>query len=357
MKAHVAAGATAWLVAWHPISQRSRLLRGNLPRPPGRLRLFRPRRHERRLMPNTKSVPAPQPVPPAAPSEFRPRSLVKFALLAFLAVIGPWLARQIPRLEHRPEYRLPLTQVQLEPPPRDWVPADLVWRIQQRYQLPESISLLDPTLPQTLAEAFAQHPWIERVIQVRNQYPARVTVCVEYRQPVAVVLIKSGLYPIDGHGVLLPPQDFDPAAVERLIPIHGVITPPFGPEGTCWNDPAVLAAADLARYLGSRWRDLQLAAIHVSRPASPHSAPDAIPLELETTSGSRILWGRMPHSDYPGELSGDQKLRRLERYLAEFGGFDRPQGPYEIDIRHWEEITRRPLTYAGHTPARAPFRR
>mgnify|MGYP000014694493 CR=1 FL=1 len=304
-------------------------------------------------MANTKSGPS-EPPPRAASDDavFRPRSLCKFALLAFLAVIGPWIARQLPLLDRRPEYRLPVSQVRLEPEPTDGVPADLVWRVKQRSQLPDEVSLLDPELPKTLAAAFAEHPWIERVVQVRNQYPALVTVCVEYRRPVAVVIVKSGLYPVDGQGVLLPPQDFDPAAVERLIPIRGVITTPFGPEGTRWDDPAVIAAADLARYLGSRWRDLQLAAIHVARPASAKSAPEAIPLELETTSGSRILWGRKPNSDYPGELSEAQKLGRLEKYLAEFGGFDRPHGPYEIDIRHWEEITRRPLPFASHNSRR-----
>jgi hypothetical protein len=42
-------------------------------------------------------------------------------------------------------------------------------------------------------------------------------------------------------------------------------------------------------------------------------------------------------------LTSSQKLARLEKYVAEFGAFDRPTGPYEIDIRHWQEITRRPL--------------
>ena len=51
----------------------------------------------------------------------------------------------------------------------------------------------------------------------------------------------------------------------------------------------------------------------------------------------------MPGKHYPGELTGEQKLGRVQKYLAEFASFERPAGPYEIDIRHWEEISRRPL--------------
>jgi hypothetical protein len=237
----------------------------------------------------------------------------------------------------------------LKPEPTAGVPADLVARVQKRELLPDTLSLLDPALPKTLAEAFARHPWIERVVEVRNQFPAKVTVRVEYRQPVAMVVVKDGQYPVDGNGVLLPPGDFAGPDIEPLIPIRGVVTTPYAAEGRPWTDPAVLAAADLARYLGPRWKDLKLTAIRVAQPASADAKPEEIPLELETAGGSRILWGRTPKSQHPGELTGTQKLGRIEKYLAEFDGFERPNGPYEIDIRHWEEITRKPIAAPANT--------
>jgi large subunit ribosomal protein L17 len=51
----------------------------------------------------------------------------------------------------------------------------------------------------------------------------------------------------------------------------------------------------------------------------------------------------MPGSTYPGELDAGQKVGRLDKYLREFGSYQQPQGPYAIDIRHWQEITRKPL--------------
>jgi hypothetical protein len=81
-------------------------------------------------------------------------------------------------------------------------------------------------------------------------------------------------------------------------------------------------------------------------------------LELESTGGSRIQWGRMPGSTYPGELEATQKVGRLDQYLREFGSYHLPQGPYAIDIRHWQEITRKPLADPRFTATRkSPNRR
>jgi hypothetical protein len=305
-------------------------------------------------MAKSKPAPSSDAAPEAPPPSwleraFQPRALLSWAILALVPVLAPWVVRQLPDLHGRPEYQLAFSQIRLEPLPSDGVPTNLASRVQLREQLSETVSLLDPMLPKTLAEAFARHPWIERVIEVRNQYPALVTVRVEYRRPVAMVLVKDGQYPVDGNGVLLPTADFASQDVERLIPVRGVVTTPYAAEGRPWTDPAVLAAADLARYLGPRWQELNLTAIRVAQPASADAKPEEIPLELETAGGSRILWGRTPHTQHPGELTGVQKLGRIEKYLAEFGAFERPTGPYEIDIRHWEEITRRPLAAAADT--------
>ena len=66
--------------------------------------------------------------------------------------------------------------------------------------------------------------------------------------------------------------------------------------------------------------------------------------QILTRDGSRILWGRAPGTHHPGELSAEQKIGRLTQYLADFGTFRPPQGPLEIDIRHWQEITQRRLS-------------
>ncbi len=37
------------------------------------------------------------------------------------------------------------------------------------------------------------------------------------------------------------------------------------------------------------------------------------------------MWGRPPGTTHPGELSVDQKVGRLQKYVRDYGGFDQPQ--------------------------------
>ena len=76
----------------------------------------------------------------------------------------------------------------------------------------------------------------------------------------------------------------------------------------------------------------------------PRGGADEAIYELRTVGGSHIIWGRAPDSDHPGELTYQQKIGRLEDYATRNGGFSDEHGPYEIDIRHWHEISRQPLS-------------
>lgn len=297
---------------------------------------------------------APVPPPATAPDAavpaptwrdrwFRPHWLLRAALLAMIPVLAPWVARQLPELDRRPEYQLPFRDVRLIPPPLPPLPADFLDQVRHRADLPEELPLLDPQLPQRLAMAFAAHPWVAQVVEVRNQSLALVTVTLQYRRAVALVEVPDGLYAVDPQGTLLPPQDFSAADAQDYLLIRGIKSVPNGPAGKPWGDPAVTAAAALADFLGPRWKELQLTAIVAPRITSVQTKPQDVLLELETEGGSRIQWGRPPGSTYPGELEATQKVGRLDKYLREFGSYHVPQGPYAIDIRHWQEITRKPL--------------
>ncbi len=291
-----------------------------------------------------KSVPAPAAARgPLLYRIFQPGKLMLLACAAGAAVLTPWLLRQLPDLSTRPEYRLPFTAIELSPPPGDVVPADLVAQIQRQRDFSATVSILDRSLAQKLAGAFRQHPWIDSVREVRLTYPPRIVVEVTYRRPVGLVQSKSGLYPIDAEGVLLPPSDFKTEDVTRYPQIRNVRSVPGGAAGTAWGDPVVFAAARLADVLERDWAGLQLEAIVAPKPAQAGVNPADLMFELTAQGGSKIVWGRAPGSGHPGELTATQKIARLRKYLEEFGGFAQPRGPYEIDIRHWQEITRRPL--------------
>ena len=297
-------------------------------------------------------VPAPSPgdddFSAASPSSwvrevFRPARLAKLALLVGVVTLLPYLIQRLPSLASRSEYRLATKQIRLVPAPESPVPGNLLDQVREQGKLPREFSLLDEKLAANLAEAFAQHPWIAKVISVRKSHPATVTVEVKYREPIGMVQVKGGRFPIDASGVVLPPRDFTAADLKRYPTIQGLVPSISIRPGMAWKDPSLLAAARLAELLAPKWGKLHLESIVIPSRSGPAIDSSKIVLELRASGGSKIIWGRAPGTEHPGELTTAQKIGRLEKYLTEFGGFDRPNGPYEIDIRHWQEISRRPL--------------
>ncbi len=288
------------------------------------------------------------PEPPLSPhwvhAVFRPARLAKLALVVGVVTLLPYLIQRLPRLAARPEYRLATKQIRIVPAPESPVPGNLLDQVREQAKLPRELSLLDDKLAADLARAFARHPWIAKVVSVRKSHPATVTVEVQYRAPVGMVEVKGGRFPIDASGVVLPPGDFTAADLKRYPTIQGLTPSHSVRPGVAWKDPSLLAAARLAELLAPKWSELHLESIVVPNRSEPVIDSSKIVLELRASGGSKIIWGRAPGTKHPGELTTAQKIGRLEKYLSEFGGFDRPNGPYEIDIRHWQEISRRPLS-------------
>ncbi|MBS0205767.1 MAG: hypothetical protein JSS49_22930 [Planctomycetes bacterium] len=285
-------------------------------------------------------------VPPLADRFFRPVRLAKFACLVGLSVFIPYLIPHLPNLASRPEYRVETRNVRVIPAPERPVPTDLIEQTRRQNQLPRELSLLDPKLSRNLAAAFERHPWVARVISVRQSFPADVVVEVEFRKAVAMVQVKGGRIPIDGSGTILPGEDFAVSDVARFPTIRLAGTGNMARDAGRFTEPGLTGAARVAELLAPQWAHLELEAIELPGKRDARTAPADIVLQLQSKSGSTIIWGRSPGTDHPGELTSAQKVARLEKYLTEFGSFDRPSGPYEIDIRHWQEITRRPIAKA-----------
>lgn len=273
---------------------------------------------------------------------FQPRVLFLLALAAVGGVTAPHWRGFAPDLGGRSEFRVGPDQVHVTPPPR-WIPRNLVKEVFDQGRsdgiLPESLSLLDDSLNATLADAFRAHPWVDEVRLVKKSFPATIQVELAYRQPVAMIEVPQGLYPVDIRSVLLPPADFSAAQAATYPLIQGVRSAPLGGPGSAWGDPVVLQSARLAATLGANWKTLQLEAI-VCPKVSTSESPGVFTL---ASRGSHILWGKPPGTDDPGEPTTAQKVGRLEKYIADYGAFDRPRGPYEIDIRPFRVISRRPI--------------
>jgi hypothetical protein len=274
---------------------------------------------------------------------FRPKTLLFLATVVAAIAFLPRLSKLIPDLNQRAEYLL-ATEAIVITPPEKWVPKDLLQQVIEQSGLPKTVSILDKDLNSHLAEAFDRHPWVEEVVEIRKTKPARIEVALIYRKPVVMIEVPDGMYPVTANGFLLPPKDFSGRDIKFFPVVRNARSSPRGPAGTLWGDVAVSGAARLASVLERHWREFDLIAIQIPLTTEANLTLDDLIYSLTTSGGSRIIWGRVPGSNYPGELSTEQKIGKLKKYLSDFGRFENPNGPYEIDIRHWQDTSRRPLS-------------
>ena len=230
-----------------------------------------------------------------------------------------------------PEYKLTPASVEITPLPA-WIRSDVLADVFQGGNLNPPLSIMDDNLTRRVHDAFSLHPWVGKVRQVRKFYPARVEVDLTYRKPVAMVVVQDGLRPVDVEGVHLPTGDFCPLDADRYPRLPGISSTPVGPVGTPWGDPRVVGGAQIAAAFGADWQELKLDHLAATNLAEPGHPNDCL-YEILTPHGTRILWGRAPGSDLPGEVPAADKVLRLKRYLAENGSLEGRSGPQELDVR------------------------
>lgn len=270
---------------------------------------------------------------------FQPRFLLWGALAGAAVVLTPIIARVLPDLSTRDEYRLRTRDIQVPDLPR-WVPITLVDQVIDAAELPEEVSVLKPDLAAQIAAAFEQHPWVKKPVTVKVAVPARVDVSFNFREPVAMVSISDGHYPVDAEGILLPPGDFPPSDIDLYPKITGMTTPPLARVGAAWGDERVTAAARLAVVLFPYWSEWKLQSVEVPPRATAEVVYEELRFVVNTDGGSRIIWGRAPGNDHPLEVTDEQKIGRLKSFLSKAKSFD---GPWEININHLRVITVNPL--------------
>lgn len=280
---------------------------------------------------------------------FRPTRLCIIAVALLALISWPYVRSKVPKLADQPQYAITVDNIIITEPPA-WVPADIGHQVHNRAGLPEQMSLLDKGLVQQVTDAFAVHPWVKSVKRVEKQQPARVVVSLEYRKPVALVEVQGGLYAVDADGILLPPRDFRQTDLDQYPIVGRVSSVPAGGAGEPWGDPVVLGAARIAEILVNKnkqgdqfWSALDVKRIETPNRIAANDSLDDLIYRLRTPGGSLIIWGRAPGTGHPGEVAAEKKIRRLEEYLADYGGYETAHGPSELDIRHWHEISHRAL--------------
>ena len=276
---------------------------------------------------------------------WRPGVLVPVVLALVATVAVPKLIRELPELSEYPAYQLSRSAVQVIPEKPEWVPKDFLLTVTGSEMWPEDgTSIFDATLVERVAEAFADHRWVAGVERVERRVPAGVVVRLTFRRPVAWIETAGGRVAVDVTGVRLPGEDLVGETAERYPVVRGVTSQPPAIDAVAWNDPGVVAAAQLAAELESYWEPFDLVAIVVQRrDPAVNSTGDHMVLELLTRGGSRVVWGRPPGTGHLGELTTAQKIGRIMQFISHFDSLDPPDGPFEINIRHWHEIIFRSL--------------
>jgi len=237
------------------------------------------------------------------------------------------LAEQVEQLAC---YQLQEGQIELTPAP-GWIRRNLGREVlrQQQARLPRS--LLSPGAAEQIAAAFTAHPWIAEVREVRIWYPGKVFVAVHYRRPVCMVYVPGGLIPIDGEGVILPPEDFSTWEANEFLILRGIERLPEACVGHRWTDGRVLLGAQLAALVGETARTTGI------RFMIPRCSPNPLGIddtqfELLTDSGTTIVWGHPPKMEIGPEPPAADKLAFLQWYYREYGTFDGPTGAHRLDL-------------------------
>ncbi|MFO1007676.1 MAG: hypothetical protein U0929_17060 [Planctomycetaceae bacterium] len=283
----------------------------------------------------------------------QPRILGTVVLAGLFVVVIPAFPSLWPTISQRDRFKLSVDAIELTAA-SNWAPHDVAQRVAAEHREWNERSLLDSTLVADLAEAFAKHPWIEKVDRVEKTRQGRVIVQVTYRTPVAMIPVR-GLYPVDANGVLLPPSDFSEAEANQLPRLEGIKSLPNGKPGEAWGDPIVVAGAKLCSELirkgtlDSHWARFGLKAVIAPPPPStaPTDIPEPLVFQLVTKGtekadyqdGRLIIWGRAPGDDTL-EPTVEQKLGRLEEYLNRFKSLELPEDGQVLDLRPFSTMRR-----------------
>src|SRR5207237_2348308 len=112
------------------------------------------------------------------------RALVMTALVVLAMIAGlvyGWQRWGEPSTR-LPEYLVTAERISVTPQPA-WIHASVKVEV-LRSLTGSKLELLDRELVEKIADAFALHPWVAKVVRIEKRFPAHVNVELDYRRPV-----------------------------------------------------------------------------------------------------------------------------------------------------------------------------
>jgi hypothetical protein len=284
---------------------------------------------------------AKSPPPTAAPVSrilWRPKVWGSLAIVLAVGYVGHMAWQHfLPSIARHPQFQITGQCIRITPPPA-WIRADVKAEALRDSGLVGTLSVIDDhqRLQQRVRDAFAFHPWVAAVGQIKIELPASLDVELQYRQPVAAVEAVDretvSYLPVDATGVRLPDIDFSDYERRSLPRISGVTGLPS--VGDRWNDERVTSAATLADRLADVWGQLRLVEIIPSMHAQIRGDASYYAYEIMTSGGTRIVWGAPPGREHDAaESPFEAKRKRLLDYASSHGQLDSIDGPASVDVR------------------------
>jgi hypothetical protein len=254
------------------------------------------------------------------------------ALFAGLIYVGSRGVRSaVSWLHHQPAYQFPFDQIQLTAEPPSWYRGarrEFLDSVRKSAGEPETVPMLDE-LPDRLALAFKNYPWVEEVVSL-SYAPGAITVDLRYRWPVAWAKLPQGQQQIvDEKAILLPAANVDPEKLGKVIKISGnSLAAPSDPRpGVIWKrkqedtgleqpDERIVGAAKLAGFI-RRQNELsarkRVPALHILEIIVSDFRRHGLFI-VNGDGGEMIWWDAPPGDEQPGRPTALEKWAMLETW-------------------------------------------
>lgn len=217
-----------------------------------------------------------------------------------------------------------------------WMTPDIVNQVRSSLaELPPRLSVMDPASAGHVARCLEGNPWVREVSYVRLDRPQAgsrsngLEVAMVFRRPVAFVEAGRGAdaryYLVDRDGVRLSDRPYtEPLLGDRVLLTVGGVRSPAPAAGEVWDDPAVLAAAEVANIVRHRVGKYNLSRIDVVARSSGEDRCDPEIVLYTKRRQTCIVWGGRPsrRSEVLEGWTASQKLEYLDGLVERLDGLD-----------------------------------
>lgn len=182
-----------------------------------------------------------------------------------------------------------------------------------------------------LTQTLARHPWVRSTAPLRYLGGEAWEAPVEFRKPVLAVEQSGQRLLLSADGLVLSPVD---QLRDPPLMVRGLKLPDLKP-GDRPSLPELQAILSAAAALRLEWQHWKLRWLELrDDPVEKH-------LLVQTAGQTVVLWSTLGE---PTSAALDQKKTQvLRQHLNVHGSFDKPNGPYLIDVRQPDNPVRRGL--------------